>query len=109
MDKRIDRCLALCRDWAEDRVASGNEPPWAWYQYMKLIETVAAIQTSRAAVSTGEAERTGEPGRLQAPAPDFPTRRDAVTDIGARRRQQRRDDDDDDDDGDDDDEPSLPM
>lgn len=96
MERRIDRCLALCRDWAEDRVASGSEPPWAWYQYMKLIETVAAIQTSRAAVSAGE------PERLQA-APDFPPKR--VTDIGARRRQRQRDDEDDDDDED----PSLPM
>jgi hypothetical protein len=97
MERRIDRCLALCRDWAEDRVASGNEPPWAWYQYMKLIETVTAIQTSRASVSAGESER------VQAPAPGSPPSGDAVTDIGARRRQRRRDDDDDDED------PSLPM
>src|SRR5262245_32557281 len=103
MERRIDRCLALCRDWAEDRVASGNEPPWAWYQYMKLIETVAAIQTSRAAVSAGEPQ--AEPQRVEAPAPEPPPR-DAVTDIGARRRQRRRDDDDDDDD---DEDPSLPM
>jgi hypothetical protein len=99
MERRIDRCLALCRDWAEGRVASGNEPPWAWYQYMKLIETVAAIQTGRAAVSEGE------PPRPQAPTPGSPNR-DAVADIGARRRQRRRDDDDDDDD---DGDPSLPM
>ena len=101
MDRRIDQCLALCRDWAEDRVASGNEPPWAWYQYMKLIETVAAIQTSRAAVSAGEPQ--AEPQRVQAPAPEPPSKRDAVTDIGERRRRRRRDDEDDDND------PSLPM
>ncbi|HEY3516015.1 MAG TPA: hypothetical protein VGL98_03130 [Gammaproteobacteria bacterium] len=99
MERRIDRCLALCRDWAEGRVASGNEPPWAWYQYMKLIETVTAIQTSRAAVSAG----AGELARAQAPAPESPPKRDAVADIGARRRQRRDDDDDDDED------PSLPM
>ena len=94
MERRIDRCLALCRGWAEGRVASGNEPPWAWYQYMKLIETVAAIQTSRAAVAAGV------PGSAQAEVP--PPNREAVTDLGARRRQRRDDDDDDDD-------PSLPM
>ena len=94
MERRIDRCLALCRGWAEGRVASGNEPPWAWYQYMKLIETVAAIQTSRAAVAAGA------PGSPQAEVP--PPNREAVTDIGARRRQRRDDDDDDED-------PSLPM
>jgi hypothetical protein len=97
MERRIDRCLALCRDWAEGRVASGNEPPWAWYQYMKLIETVAAIQSSRAAVSAGESER------IQAPSPGSPPNRDAVADIAARRRRRRRDDEDPDED------PSLPM
>jgi len=103
MDKRIDRCLALCRDWAEDRVASGNEPPWAWYQYMKLIETVAAIQSGRASVSANEPARTAEPERIRAPSPESPFGgRDAVADIGTRRRQRRRDDDDDGD-------PSLPM
>ena len=96
MERRIDRCLAICRGWAEGRVATGNEPPWAWYQYMKLIETVAAIQTSRAAVTAGV------PRSAQAEVPVSPPNREAVTDIGARRRQRRDDDDDDDD-------PSLPM
>lgn len=99
MERRIDRCLALCRGWAEGRVASGNEPPWAWYQYMKLIETVAAIQTSRAAVA-GAAS-----GSVQTAVAVSPPKGDAVSDIGARRRQRRRDDDEN---GDDED-PSLPM
>jgi hypothetical protein len=80
-------------------VATGNEPPWAWYQYMKLIETVAAIQTSRAAVA-------GVSASVQTEVPVSPPKREAVTDIGARRRQRRRDDDDDDDE---DEDPSLPM
>jgi hypothetical protein len=96
MERRIDRCLAMCRGWAEGRVASGNEPPWAWYQYMKLIETVAAIQTSRAAVAEGVS------ASVQTEVPVSPPKGEAVTDIGARRRQRRDDDDDDDD-------PSLPM
>ena len=96
MERRIDRCLALCRDWAEGRVASGNEPPWAWYQYMKLIETVTAIQTGRAAVA-------GAPGRVRAAGPGAPPKIDAVSAIGSRRR------DEDDDDVDDDEDPSLPM
>ena len=97
MERRIDKCLAVCRGWAEGRVASGNEPPWAWYQYMKLIETVAAIQTSRAAVAQGAS---------QTAVPVSPPKRDAVMEIGARRRRRQRDDDDDDDD---DEDPSLPM
>lgn len=96
MERRIDKCLALCRGWAEGRVASGNEPPWAWYQYMKLIETVAAIQTSRAAVTAGAS------GNVQTGVPVSRPSREAVTDIGARRRHRQRDDDDDED-------PSLPM
>jgi tetrahydrodipicolinate N-succinyltransferase len=35
--------LQEIRQWAKDKIASGQEPPWAWYQYMKLIETVDAI------------------------------------------------------------------
>ena len=34
--------------WAKEKIDSGNEPPWAWYQYMKLIETVEAIQEGMA-------------------------------------------------------------
>jgi hypothetical protein len=29
--------------WAKDKAHSGSEPPWAWYQYMKLIETAESI------------------------------------------------------------------
>jgi len=86
MERRIDKCLQLCRHWAEGRVATGNEPPWAWYQYMKLIETVSAIQTSRAAATTSA------PGDLAAAARP---KSDPVADIGEQRRRRNRDDDDD--------------
>jgi hypothetical protein len=95
MERRIDRCLELCRHWAEGRVAAGNEPPWAWYQYMKLIETVRAIQTSRAAASAS-AGRTRPTGRR--PATSRP-KTERVADIGVQRRRRRRDDE----------EPPLPM
>ena len=94
MERRIDRCLELCRHWAEGRVAAGNEPPWAWYQYMKLIETVSAIQTSRAAVSP-----VGTRAARGRAAPAAP-KADPVADIGAQRGRTRRDDDE---------EPPLPM
>ena len=35
--------LQKVRDWADDKIAAGHEPPWAWYQYMKLRETLEAI------------------------------------------------------------------
>jgi hypothetical protein len=35
--------LQRVRDWADSKIATGEEPPWAWYQYMKLRETMDAI------------------------------------------------------------------
>lgn len=41
--------LQRVRDWAQTKVQGGQEPPWAWYQYMKLIETADAILAGMAA------------------------------------------------------------
>lgn len=35
--------LEKIRDWADAKLASGQEPPWAWFQYMKLRETLDQI------------------------------------------------------------------
>lgn len=35
--------LERMRQWANEKLATGEEPPWAWYQYMKLRETLDAI------------------------------------------------------------------
>jgi len=35
--------LKRVRKWAQEKIKEGTEPPWAWYQYMKLIETADAI------------------------------------------------------------------
>lgn len=35
--------LSEVRAWADAKIATGAEPPWAWYQYMKLRETLDAI------------------------------------------------------------------
>lgn len=35
--------LEKVRAWADDKIAKGAEPPWAWYQYMKLRETLDAV------------------------------------------------------------------
>ena len=35
--------LERVREWALQKIATGEEPPWAWYQYMKLRETMDAI------------------------------------------------------------------
>jgi hypothetical protein len=83
--------LGILRKWAESRVATGNEPPWAWYQYMKLIETVAAIQTGRAAVASTPA------GALPSGGAARGLEDDGVSNIDKRRRRRR------------DDEPPLPL
>jgi hypothetical protein len=88
--------LELCRHWAEGRVATGTEPPWAWYQYMKLIETVEAIQTGRAAASPSAGDTRAARKRSAASRP----KTEQVADLGAQRRRRRRDDDE---------EPPLPM
>ncbi len=31
------------RQWAKDKIADGQEPPWSWYQHMKLIDAIDAI------------------------------------------------------------------
>lgn len=35
--------LERVREWARDKLQGDSEPPWAWYQYMKLVEAVTAI------------------------------------------------------------------
>ena len=37
------RELVTIREWANAKIASGQEPPWAWFQYMKLRETLDVI------------------------------------------------------------------
>lgn len=29
--------------WAKSKAHGGSEPPWAWFQYMKLIETLESV------------------------------------------------------------------
>jgi hypothetical protein len=41
--------LEHVRCWAKAKIDTGNEPPWAWYQYMKLVETIDAIVEGQSA------------------------------------------------------------
>ena len=38
--------LREVREWAEKKIAESSEPPWAWFQYMKLVETIRAMEAS---------------------------------------------------------------
>ena len=59
----IQHELESVRDWAKAKVKAGQEPPWAWYQYMKLIETtetiLAAQGVTRTESSPQSVERSG--------------------------------------------------
>lgn len=44
--------LLQVRAWADEKIATGTEPPWAWYQYMKLRETMDAILAGMDATAT---------------------------------------------------------
>ena len=35
--------LEQVREWADGKLAAGEEPPWAWFQYMKLREVLDQI------------------------------------------------------------------
>jgi hypothetical protein len=43
MSEPIANELMRVQEWAKEKIAQGSEPPWAWYQYMKLIETIQAL------------------------------------------------------------------
>lgn len=43
--------LENARAWADEKLATGQEPPWAWYQYMKLRETLDAILAGQDAIT----------------------------------------------------------
>lgn len=46
--------------WANEKLATGQEPPWAWYQYMKLRETLDAIIASQDATTTEGAQQSDQ-------------------------------------------------
>lgn len=56
----MEKTLVEVKEWAEKKIASGAEPPWAWYQYMKLIETVDAILTANYITTTESSPQLAE-------------------------------------------------
>lgn len=51
--------LDFVLQWAKLKLQAGQEPPWAWYQYMKLVEAIEAIQKGNLQVVSFPKE--GEP------------------------------------------------
>lgn len=48
-------------EWAKAKLAEGQEPPWSWYQLMKLRETLEAIHAGMAATTTVSSQQSAEP------------------------------------------------
>ncbi len=52
--------LTRVREWADAKLATGEEPPWAWYQYMKLREALDGVIAGMDAVSpTASLQQSG--------------------------------------------------
>lgn len=52
--------LERVREWAQAKLATGEEPPWAWYQYMKLRETLDAILAGMDSVTTESSQQLAQ-------------------------------------------------
>ena len=75
--------LERVRELARAKLQGGQEPPWAWYQYMKLVEACDAILAGMDAVTTADSQESPSQSerhlRLvgQADRPDSTPRRPA--------------------------------
>lgn len=50
--------LKRVRQWADEKIQAGSEPPWAWYQYMKLIESIDDILEGMSATTTENSQQS---------------------------------------------------
>ena len=55
--------LERIRDLAVGKLSTGNEPPWVWYQLMKLREASEALIEGMDATQPTEGLRGSEPRR----------------------------------------------
>lgn len=66
--------LQRVRQWADERIGTGEEPPWSWFQLMKLRENLDAIigsmqstTTLKLATEDGEAIVSDDPIEVNLP------------------------------------------
>jgi hypothetical protein len=81
--------LEKVREWAYEKVRDGHEPPWAWYEYMKLIDASESILDGLDAARTGSSARSDRPpgkGRLQAVDAAYPRDGEPLLPRPKRRR-----------------------
>lgn len=46
--------MRALKEWAVDRMTMGTQTPWAWFQFMKLLEVLDTFIESGEAAGTGE-------------------------------------------------------
>lgn len=65
----INRKLDDVLEWANQKLADGQEPPWSWYQFMKLRESIEAIRTGVmvAAISENSPQSVERPASAHPP------------------------------------------
>lgn len=40
----LDMHFDAIREYAKNKLQEGSEPPWMWYEYMKLVEAIDKIR-----------------------------------------------------------------
>jgi hypothetical protein len=61
MARTPDAQMRVLKDWAVDRMTTGTQTPYAWFQFMKLIEVLDSFMEA--------GEDAGIYDRLPAPEP----------------------------------------
>ena len=61
MARTPDAQMRVLKDWAVDRMTTGTQTPYAWFQFMKLIEVLDSFMEA--------GEDAGIHDRLPDPAP----------------------------------------
>lgn len=90
MSQGIEADLERVRAWARGKLANGEEPPWAWYQYMKLVEAIDFLRAGRS-VTKPLQDSAGSPESGSQPENDLRPPAEVVSlDSSPRRRSTKR-------------------
>ncbi|MDZ4739258.1 MAG: hypothetical protein SGJ03_05060 [Alphaproteobacteria bacterium] len=63
--KTPDTQMRVLKDWAVDRMTTGTQTPYAWFQFMKLIEVLDAFM--EAGADAGIHDKQPEPQARKQP------------------------------------------
>lgn len=63
--KTPDTQMRVLKDWAVDRMTTGTQTPYAWFQFMKLIEVLDSFM--EAGADAGIHDRLPEPQARKRP------------------------------------------